>query len=67
MRRWCGRSNKEPTSADVLHQGIDESALRVVERRRVELAPVALVEAEASSGVTVFTPCSCQARRLSCG
>src|SRR5450432_2277835 len=45
-RRWCGRSNKEPPSSDVLHQRVDERALGVIERRRVHLAPVALVEAE---------------------
>src|SRR5450432_1515241 len=50
MRRWCGRSNKEPPSSQVLHERVDERALGGIERGRVDLAPVALVESEGVLG-----------------
>src|SRR4029078_13507728 len=50
MRRWCARSNKEPPSAEMLRERVDERSLGGVECVGVDVAPVALVQTEGFLG-----------------
>src|SRR6187549_3199552 len=44
--RWCGRSNKKPSSAQVLHERVDERQLGRLELAGLDVAPVAFVQAQ---------------------
>ena len=54
MRRWCGRSNKQPSSAQVLRPARSTSAARGLERGRVDWRQLRSYRPSASSGLSVF-------------